>query len=107
FARDARGTAHEHRIGLCNGLRQLIAREPRLVHEIESRILRQRGERAPLDGVRDEHLVAGAHVSTVASSASSASSSATVWSPMCPMRIVASFNSPYPDAIVYPRAVSA
>jgi hypothetical protein len=97
LTRDLRGAADDHGVHRLDGARELLTGQALTFLDDEARIVAERRQPSHRDLVRDEHAVGsvcGHPASTSRSSASSASRPARVWSPMWPIRIVASLSDP-------------
>ncbi len=95
FARDLGGAPDDDGVHVVERGGQVRNGESRLGDQLEAGVLAERGQAVGGDLVGDEDAEGGGHaVSTSASAARTRSSSATVCSPMWPMRIVESLSLP-------------
>src|SRR5256886_17672705 len=103
--RPPRLAPHDERVRARERPLELLARLAGAVGDLDLRRFREQlqSRLRHLIGHRD----AVGHVTSPASRSRSWSSAATVWSPMCPMRMVDSFSGPYPEPMVQPACFSA
>ena len=108
-ARDLRGAAHEHGVDVRHRRGQRVARRARASSPARSARRRAAGA-SPSGAIASATSTRNDALTTQAPARarpSSTSSSATVWSPMWPMRIVVSLSVAVPGAMVKPRFLSS